>query len=200
MPLDKARPGLFGFGFRVVCGGPGARGVDEGDDLGAALSGVDARAVVVAVTPFTSPPESFDGFDGTFYVGIVEQLVALLPAGSRVIIVSVTAIARLDDGSLIADHEELFPGWLRPFSDAHARGADRLLGSPTLDGTVLIPTAGLGVHDTDSAAEPVLVPEPVTIDDAMAPLDHAALARAVADQVTPPGRQSAPSRGAPVDR
>lgn len=155
--------------------------------LAAVLSGVDARAAVIAVTPFTEPPSTFDGFDRDFFTRIVEQLAMILPAGSRVVDVAVTAIARLSDGSVVADHEELFPGWLRPFSDAHARGADQLLTTSTLDGMVLIPAAGLGLHGTRSQAQPVMTPEPVTIEVATAAVDHAVLARAVVDALAEGG-------------
>ena len=151
-------------------------------DLAPALAGTRPRAVVLAVTPFTAPPADLDGFDGDFYVRVVDQLASLLPLGARVVHVGVTAIARLDDGGAVADHEDLFPASLRPFSDAHARGAEALREAP-LDGTVLIPAAGLGMQDATSDAHPVLLPEPLTIADATAPVDHAVLARAVVDQL-----------------
>lgn len=160
-------------------------------DLATALAGVRVQAAVVAVTPFTAPPASFDGFDGDFYVRIVEELESMLSQGSRVVDVVVTAIARLRDGTVVGDHEDLFPAWLRPFSDAHARGADRLEASSTLAGTVLIPAAGLGVQAAASSAEPVLVREPVAVEDATAALDHGVLARAVVDRLSDtamPGR------------
>ncbi|GAA3561897.1 hypothetical protein GCM10022222_52040 [Amycolatopsis ultiminotia] len=157
-------------------------------DLREALRGIQAAAVVIAVTPFTAPPESFASFDTDFYTHIVNQLQVLLPAGTRVIDVAVTAIAYLEDGSTVSDHEELFPARLRPFSRAHARGADRLGISP-LNGTVLIPAAGLGVQDSTTVSQPTLLSEPVSVEDVTAAVDHAALARAVADQlaVTTPG-------------
>ncbi|WP_238220784.1 NAD(P)H-binding protein [Tsukamurella pulmonis] len=158
------------------------------DDLAAVFCGVDVGGVVVAVTPFTAPPDSFDGFDGAFYVRIIEQLQVLLPARTRVVHIAVTAIARLLDGTTVAEDPALFPARLRPFSDAHARGADLLATSSSLDGTVLIPAAGLGVSiEPEGSAQPLLKAEPVTIDDATGPLDHTVLARAVAEQLNDTG-------------
>ncbi len=156
------------------------------DDLASILDRGAVEGVVVAVTPFTAPPDSFDGFDGDFFVRIISQLDDVLPARTRVVHVAVTAIARLDDGTTVADHSEMFPARLRPFSEAHARGADLLITSSALDGTVLIPAAGLGAS-TDPIGEsgqPTLLAESVSVDDAAGALDHTVLARAVADQLT----------------
>ncbi|MGF0313929.1 NAD(P)H-binding protein [Rhodococcus sp. IEGM1428] len=152
-------------------------------DLEEVLSGLRPSAVVIAVTPFTAPPESFDGFDTDFYARMMTRIEELVFPGTRVIDVAVTAIAHLDDGSIVADHDELFPRRLRPFSDAHARGADRL-DSSTLNGTVLIPAAGLGLTNTGSGSTPVLLDEPVPLEDAIAAVTHVTLATAVVDQLT----------------
>lgn len=119
---------------------------------------------------------------------IVEQLRDVLPERTRVVDVAVNAIARLIDGTTVADHGELSPSRLRPFSDAHACGADLLADSSDLDGTVLIPAAGLGIsRRPGTAATPVLIAEPVTADQATGPIDHIVLAQAVADQLALPG-------------
>lgn len=152
-------------------------------DLDEILSGVSPSAIVIAVTPFTAPPDSFDGFDTDFYERIVSRIEELVLPATRVIDIAVTAIARLHDGTLVADHDELFPPRLRPFSDAHARGADQLDAS-ALDGTVLIPAAGLGLGTFGTGSDPVLMPEPVSLDDATAAISHATLATSVVEQLT----------------
>ncbi|WP_052066442.1 NAD(P)H-binding protein [Rhodococcoides fascians] len=171
---------------RRVSASPHAARVEyrRGDisDLEQVLDGLRPSAVVIAVTPFTAPPESFDGFDTDYYARIVTRIEELVLPGTRVVDIAVTAIARLDDGTLVADHDELFPRRLRPFSDAHVRGADRLDAS-ALNGTVLIPAAGLGLTNTGIRSDPLLVREPASSDDATAAISHATLATATVEQL-----------------
>lgn len=147
----------------------------------------EASGVVVAVTPFTAPPQDFDGFDRDYYAAIISGIGRALPAG-RVVCTGLTATAELDDGSRYLDHADLFPPFLAPFADAHLR-ATAALRQTTLDWATLIPPAGFG---TSSAGGPRTVPsyrfcrEPVTLADATSALDHATFAEAVADELASP--------------
>jgi len=146
-----------------------------------------AGGVVLAVTPFTAPPQTFDGFDRDYYAAIISELGRAMPRG-RLVCTGLTATAELDDGTRFLDHADLFPQALAPFADAHLR-ATAALHQTTLDWATLIPPAGFG---TPSPASQHTAPgyrlcrEPVTLTDATSALDHPTFAEAVADEATSP--------------
>jgi uncharacterized protein len=108
--------------------------------LSGALRG--ASGVVLAVTPFTAPPQTFDGFDRDYYAAIISGLDRAL-AGRRLVCTGLTATVELDDGTRFLDHADLFPPFLAPFADAHLRATAALRGT-TLDWATLVPPAGFG--------------------------------------------------------
>jgi uncharacterized protein len=153
------------------------------------LSGTlhQAIGVLVAVTPFTAPPQTFDGFDRDYYAAIISGLGRVLARG-RLVCTGLTATAELDDGSRYRDHADLFPPFLAPFADAHQR-ATAALRLTTLDWATLIPPAGFGTTSHGSQHMPPgywLRREPVTLADATSALAHATFAEAVADELTSP--------------
>lgn len=153
--------------------------------LSAALR--EADGVVLAVTPFTAPPPSFDGFDRDYYAAIISGVGRALPDG-RVVCTGLTATAQLDDGTRFLDRADLFPPFLAPFADAHLR-ATAALRRTTLDWATLIPPAGFGTASPggqQAAPGYRLCREPVTLADAASALDHPTFAEAVADEITSP--------------
>ncbi|MDQ7910624.1 NAD(P)H-binding protein [Phytohabitans sp. ZYX-F-186] len=91
------------------------------------------EAAVLAVTPFTGPPESFEGFDPDYYLKIVGGLVEHWRAPRRrLVAVGLAATLRLDSGGLVMDDPALFPPFLRPFAEAHARQAEALAPRPAV--------------------------------------------------------------------
>lgn len=173
------------------------------DELAESLRGTDA--VVLAVTPFTAPPSSFDGFDLDYYAGIVRGVDAVWQRPRRrLVAVGLTATLRLDSGQPVMADPTLFPPGLTPFAEAHARQLPALAGT-TLDWAILAPPAGFGAAaepaGSGAATEPAgsgtvpepaagpgyrLVPEPLTREQATARLTHARYARAVAAEVVHP--------------
>ncbi|RKN45564.1 NAD(P)-dependent oxidoreductase [Streptomyces hoynatensis] len=146
-----------------------------------------AGAVVLAVTPFSGPPQTFDGFDRDYYATIVSGLDRAM-TGRRLVCVGLTATARLDDGTRFLDHPDRFPPFLAPFADAHLR-ATAALRDTTLDWATLIPPAGFGTlppAGRPAASGYRLRREPVTLADATSALDHATFAEAVADEIASP--------------
>jgi hypothetical protein len=147
----------------------------------------EASGVVLAVTPFTAPPQSFAGFDRDYYAAIISGLDRAVSA-RRLVCVGLTATAKLADGSRFLDHASLFPPFLAPFADAHLR-ATTALHRTTLNWATLIPPAGLGIPPTDSQQTTPgyrLCREPVTLADATSVLDHATFAEAFADELASP--------------
>lgn len=147
----------------------------------------DAGGVVLAVTPFTAPPQDFDGFDRDYYAAIITGLGRAMPGG-RLVCVGLTATAELDDGTRFLDHAGLFPPFLAPFADAHLR-ATAALRQTALDWATLIPPAGLGTPPPGShhaAPGYRLCREPVALADATSALDHPAFAEAVAGEIASP--------------
>jgi uncharacterized protein len=155
------------------------------DPLSGALR--QASGVVLAVTPFTAPPQTFAGFDTDYYATIISGLDRAGP-GRRLVCIGLTATAELDDGSRFLDHADLFPPFLAPFADAHLR-ATAALRRTTLDWATLVPPAGFGTPSPGSQPAPPgyrLCREPVTLADATSALDHATFAEAVADEIASP--------------
>lgn len=145
-------------------------------------------SVVLAVTPFTAPPESFDDFDVDYYAKIIAGIEAHWHRPRRrLIAVGLTAALRLDSGGLVMDDPTLFPPRLRPFAEAHARGFSALRNATTLDWAVLTPPAGFGTGQEPAAEHDYqLILEPVTRRQATAELTHARYARAVVAELTNP--------------
>jgi putative NADH-flavin reductase len=144
------------------------------------------EAVVLAVTPFTAPPESFDGFDPDYYVAIVTGLAAHWRAPRRrLVAVGLAATLRLDSGGRVMDDPALFPPFLYPFAQAHARQADAL-GRTDLDWAILVPPSGFGAGAEPAGRGTSLVPEPVTRSQATAHLSHGEYAGAVVAELAAP--------------
>ncbi|WP_039828001.1 NAD(P)-dependent oxidoreductase [Nocardia testacea] len=155
----------------------------------ALLRGVDA--VVLAVTPFTAPPDSFDGFDIDYYAHIVAGIERHWDRERRrLVAVGLAATLELDSGGHLCDDADLFPPRLRPFAEAHLRQLTALRALTTLDWAVLTPPAGLGAG-ADTAGEYRLLTGPVSVRQATTELTHARYARAVADQIGEPTVHSA---------
>lgn len=145
-----------------------------------------ADAVVTAVTPFSAPPDSFDGFDIDYYARIVTDLDRYWDRPHRrLIAVGLAATLELDSGGRLCDDAGLFPPGLRPFAEAHLRQLDALRATTALDWAVLTPPAGLG-SGADTAGEYRLLAGPVGVGQATAELTHARYARAVSDQIGTP--------------
>lgn len=147
-----------------------------------------ASGVVLAVTPFTAPPQTFDGFDRDYYSAIISGIGRAF-AGGRLVCVGLTATTELDDGSCFLDHADLFPPFLAPFADAHLR-ATAALRRTALDWATLIPPAGLGTSPPGGQQTSPgyrLCREPVKLADASSALDHGTFAGAIADEITSPG-------------
>jgi uncharacterized protein len=153
--------------------------------LASVLRTVDA--VVVAVTPFTAPPESFDGFDLDYYARIVAGIDAhWRRSRRRLVAVGLTATLRLDSGRTVMDDPALFPPRLRPFAEAHQRQLSALENVTGLDWAILAPPAGFGDRAPEAEPEYELVAEPVTLRQATARLSHGRYAQAVAAELTEP--------------
>ncbi|MCK9877403.1 NAD(P)H-binding protein [Frankia sp. Ag45/Mut15] len=152
-----------------------------------ALAGADV--IVVAVTPFTAPPPTFDGFDETYYEQVVRAVAAAARTSppARLLTIGLFATLTLADGGLVLDDAELFPPALLPFARAHARVLPALRQhADTLDWLVLTPPAGLHLGDGAATARPELVAGPVERARATGALSYAELARAVVDQALTP--------------
>ncbi|MFC0506551.1 NAD(P)-dependent oxidoreductase [Micromonospora costi] len=144
-------------------------------------------AVVLAVTPFTAPPPSFDGFDLDYYARIVTALDgAWTGPHRRLVAVGLTATLRLATGDAVMDDPDLFPARLRPFAEAHARQLSAVRAT-TLDWAILTPTADFGSHPGLAARQRYrLVREPLDRRQATARLSHATYARAVVAETGAP--------------
>ncbi|MFC6014720.1 NAD(P)-dependent oxidoreductase [Plantactinospora solaniradicis] len=145
------------------------------------------EAVVLAVTPFTAPPESFDNFDLDYYAKIVTAIDASWDGPHRrLIAVGLTAALRLDSGNLVMDDPTLFPARLKPFAEAHVRELSALR-TTTLDWAILTPPAGFGIQQEPATGQEYqLTTEPVTREQATAQLSHARYAEAVAAELMNP--------------
>jgi len=171
-------PWLEGSGATLVEG-------DATDPADVARAVTDADAVINAVTPFSAPPASFDGFDESFYERVIGAILAGIRSGAvRIVTVGLSADLRLPDGRVVADDPELFPPALRPFARAHAR--ERLAleaASSTPDWLIVVPPAGLSA---EARSDGYVLAEPVFSDAA---LSYDSLAAAVADEAVRPTRR-----------
>lgn len=191
-------PGVSGDRISLVTG-------DALDPLSVAQAAAGSSAIVSAVTPFTAPPASFDGFDIGYYERVATALVegAARAGVGRLVIVGLFATLRTPDGGLVLDDPALFPEALRPFARAHLRGVEslRALGDAgagnhvegghhpagTVDWLVLAPPPGLS-----TTVEPTgryrIGTGTVERESWTAPLAYSDLARAVLDEIDHPTR------------
>lgn len=153
-----------------------------------AVAGDEPLALVNAVTPFTAPPPSFDGFDNSYYVRLVENLSrAARASGSRVVEIGLAATLKFGNGRLYED-ADAFPAFLRPFAEARMRGLEAWSElSEEIDWLVVTPPPGLSPeapsHGRYELRGDVLDPALAAV-----PLSYADLAVAVVDQITSPTR------------
>ncbi|WP_232794161.1 MULTISPECIES: NAD(P)-dependent oxidoreductase [Pseudofrankia] len=149
----------------------------------------DADVVVVAVTPFSAPPPSFDGFDEAFYEHVVAAVVgaARTSPPARIVTIGLFATLPLADGRTVMDDPDVFPPPLLPFARAHARELPALRGLGTeLDWLVVTPPAGLRADGAGDAAGYLLVEPPVGHRLFEGVLGYGQLAQAIADQAETP--------------
>ncbi|SDW37161.1 hypothetical protein SAMN05421504_101410 [Amycolatopsis xylanica] len=168
---------------------PGLR-IVQGDarhlrPLSAVLRAVDSA--VLAVTPFTAPPESFDGFDLDYYAKIVTEIDHNWHRPRRrLVAVGLTATLMLDSGAIVMDDPALFPPRLRPFAEAHTREL-AALNTTSLGWAILTPPAGFGTrYEPETELGYHLIAEPVTQRQATAQLSHTLYARAVIAELINP--------------
>jgi putative NADH-flavin reductase len=149
----------------------------------------DADVVVVAVTPFSAPPPSFEGFDEAFYEHVVAGVAggARTSPATRLITIGLFATLTMAGGRTVMDDPDAFPPRLLPFARAHARElpALRHLAS-ALDWLVVTPPAGLRSDGGADAAGYVLAEPPLDQRLFEGVLGYGQLARAVADQAETP--------------
>lgn len=143
--------------------------------------------MVLAVAPFTAPPESFEGFDRDYYAKIVTEIDGNWHQPyRRLVAVGLTATLTLDSGNKVMDDPALFPPRLRPFAEAHARELSAL-NITKLDWAILAPPAGFGAQQEPGAEQEYqLIAEPVTRQQATAQLSHALYAQAVIAELINP--------------
>lgn len=159
----------------------------RGGDLVDVLRNADV--VVVAVTPFSAPPPSFDGFDQAFYEHVVAAVAhaARTSPAPRLLTIGLFATLTTTAGRLVMDDPELFPPGLLPFAHAHTREISALRRlAPALDWLVLTPPAGLRADLTEGATGYLLVEPPVDHRLFEGVLSYGQLAQAVADQAETP--------------
>ncbi|ACU70459.1 short-chain dehydrogenase/reductase SDR [Catenulispora acidiphila DSM 44928] len=146
----------------------------------------EVTALVNAVAPFTATPDSVEGFDPDYYVGLVENLSqAARDRDCRAVEIGLFAMLRTGELRLFQD-EVAFPAYLRPFAVARLRGLNAWRDQDSeVDWLVLTPPPRLspdarptgryrlGDDLLDRAATPVLF----SYDD---------LAVAVLDQIDTP--------------
>lgn len=163
--------------------------VVEGDatdaaDVARALA--DADAVVNAVTPFSAPPPSFDGFDETFYARVLGAILAGRRSPDvRIVTVGLFANLQLPDGRVVSDVADLFPQELLPFARAHA-GEHTVLSQadPAPDWLIVTPPAGLSSDAAEVSA--YTLTEVVGPEALGAALSYETLAAAVVDEIVMP--------------
>ena len=184
---DPARhPGLDAGPITVTAGD-----ALDAESIGRAASG--ARALVSAVTPFSEPPASFDGFDTGYYAQVVDTLIeAALEAGvARLVVIGLFASLRSPAGGMVADDPAGFPPPFRPFAHAHAAGVDRLRETGAgLDWLVLAPPPNLTLDVVPAGGYSL---GDATLDPRLssAPLSYQDLARAAVDEIDNPTRHQA---------
>lgn len=169
--------------------GVSLRAADALDAAAIARAAAGARAVVSAVTPFSAPPTSFDGFDTAFYRRVADSLLAL-PGAPRLVFAGLFATLTREDGmGLVMDDPARFPPALVPFARAHALELEHL-GAATADWVVLAPPPALAA-DLPRTGRYELGDSTVDPDRAQRPLSYADLAVAVLDAVERPSASRA---------
>ena len=179
----RRHPDLAGKpGLRVVAGD-----LTDPESTAAAATG-ETAALVNAVTPFTAPPSSFDGFDNDYYVHLVRNLTRAASAtGARVVEIGLSATLKVGDGRLY-DDAEAFPVFLRPFAEARARGLAAWRELPaSVDWLVVTPPPGLS-PEAPSTGRYRLAGDVLEPASAALPLSYADLALAIVDQIESPTR------------
>ncbi|WGP06180.1 NAD(P)H-binding protein [Bacillus subtilis] len=176
---DPARhTDLHQVGVTVVAG-------DALDPASISIAAAGAQVLVSAVTPFTAPPATFDGFDTGFYARVADTLARAAEKNliERVVVIGLFATLHTGGGGPVADDPDLFPPTLRPFADAHAAGVDRLRESGAgLDWLVLAPPPALGA-DAPSSGRYVLGDGTADPGRWETLLSYGDLATAVLDQI-----------------
>lgn len=173
-------PWLAASGIAVVEGDA----TDPGD---VARAVADADAVVNAVTPFSAPPASFDGFDESFYERVLGGILAAVRSPAvRIVAVGLFANLQLPDGRAVSADPGIFPDFLAPFARAHAREHAVLSqADPSPDWLIVTPPAGLS-PDTAGTSPYTLTDSVVDPESLGAALSYETLAAAVADEIVRP--------------
>jgi putative NADH-flavin reductase len=165
--------------------------VVTGDALDArsvAAAAAGCVALVSAVTPFTAPPASFDGFDTGYYERVADALLAgaVEARVGRVVVISLFATLHGPDGRMVLEDPALFPPALRPFAAAHAAGITRLeQEGDGVDWLALAPPPQL-LADTTRTGRYEFSGHDADLMKWARPLSYADLAVAVIDQITQP--------------
>jgi len=177
-----AFPGLARDGVTVVRGD-----VDAPADVARVVAGHDA--IVNAVTPLKGP-QDIGRLDPLFFVRTGRHLVdaATKHGVSRLVLVGHFSNLVTRSGALVADVEEMFPPFLRGFSQSHTDGLKYFEGTPeAIDWVMLSPPANLDVEGPRTGTYRVggadLLPEH---HDTPAHLSYADLAVAMVDEIDNP--------------
>lgn len=173
---------LAGSRTRLVTG-------DAADPACASNVADGALALVNAVTPFSTPPKSFDGFDTAYYVRLAEILADAADQAevARVIEIGLAATLKTTNG-LIYEDPDSFPAFLRPFAQARVRGIEAWQRcSTTTDWLIITPPPGLSL-DAPIIGRYQLAEDTLDPTAGQRPLSYADLAVAVVDQIECPTR------------
>lgn len=181
----ERHPGLsmLGDDLTVVAGD-----LTDADSVASVIAGVpgEIAAVVNAVAPFTSTPDSVDGFDPDYYVGLVENLSrAAETKRCRAVEIGLFAMLKTGDLRLFQD-EVAFPAYLRPFAVARLRGLNAWRDQPSdVDWLVLTPAPRLS-PDGRTTGRYRLGDDVLDRSATQLLLSYADLALAVVDQIDTP--------------
>ncbi|GAA1750810.1 hypothetical protein GCM10009710_33340 [Aeromicrobium alkaliterrae] len=141
-----------------------------------------SRAVVVAITPFSSPEELTADLDRDFFAGVVRTLD--LARVARVVGIGLFATLVWRDGTRVMDDPELFPPFLHGYGESRLREIAALEASD-LDWALLTPPAGLS-EDVDESDGYRLGSHHVSEGELRSSLDYDTLALAVVAEVVRP--------------
>jgi putative NADH-flavin reductase len=178
-------PGLAELGEEVTVA---AGDLTDADSVASVAAGVPGEigAVVNAVAPFTATPDSVDGFDPDYYVGLVENLSRIAKARDcRAVEVGLFAMLRTGELRLYQD-EVAFPAYLRPFAVARLRGLNAWRDQARdVDWLVLTPPPRLS-PDARATGRYRLGDDVLDTSSTAIRLSYADLALAVLDQIDTP--------------
>lgn len=178
-------PGLAGLGEEVTVA---AGDLTDADSVASVAAGVpgEIAAVVNAVAPFTATPDSVDGFDPDYYVGLVENLSRIAKVRDcRAVEVGLFAMLRTGELRLYQD-EVAFPAYLRPFAVARLRGLNAWRDQARdVDWLVLTPPPRLS-PDALATGRYRLGDDVLDTSSTAIRLSYADLALAVLDQIDTP--------------